>query len=377
MILDRYLTIRRVTIVSAIAAGFLGLFKVLVGVTGDSHALMADGVHSFADLLVDGAILLAARAAHKIPDHEHPYGHGRIETLATAMVATMLVMVGITLAYDVVIHTIKTLHEATPAPSLAVFIVAVIAIIVNEALFRYSLYFSKKVHSSLITSNAWHHRSDGLVSVIVLISVVGSHYGIPYLDAIGAVIIAIFIIKMGLKMIAESIRELIDTGVDEKKLAAIRAVILNIAGVTAIHQLRTRLLGGDIFVDVHVLVQPDISVSEGHYISDHVWFALRQDIPHVRDVVVHVDPEDDEKTPPSSHLPDRPSITTTLMSAWADIPASKKIDRLQLHYCSGKINVDVYCPIEFSENARALAQQLQSSASAIEGVGRIHLFFSA
>lgn len=374
---ERYQVIRKVTLISAFANVLLGVFKIAVGIAGYSHALIADGIHSLGDLLTDALVLIAAKASHKRPDKEHPYGHGRIETLATAVVATMLVMVGIALAYDVIMHALN--NPDRHSPTLPVFIVAIAAIIVNEVLFRYGMYHGKKINSSLVISNAWHHRSDGLVSIVVLISVIGAYLGVPYLDTIGAVVIALMIMRMGFKMILDSVRELIDTGADLETVEKIRAKILSVHGVDEIHMLRTRLLGGEIFVDVHILVDPTISVSEGHYISDRVMFALHKEMEGIRDVTVHVDPEDDEVAPPSSHLPNRQKIATEVEGVISGSTAGIVNNKIILHYREGKIDVDVYFAMQDLEKSELTPQQFQQqlteAAKSIEHVDNMNVYF--
>ncbi len=367
---SRHQVTKRVTWVSIVLNTLLAIVKVLFGVIGQSHALVADGLHSFSDLLTDGLVLIASKAGNKQPDKEHPYGHHRIETFATLIIAIILILVGIALASNVINDLIN--HITFKKPSLSILIVALGSIAVNEWLFRYTLFQARKIHSQLLTTNAWHHRSDALTSLIVLISAVGMMFGIPYLDAIAAVIIALIIMKMGIKMIWNSIKELIDTGVDDDTLDDILKNTQQIPGVAAVHQVRTRLLGGYIFVDAHIQVDSYISVSEGHHTGDQVQRSLRQLNPLIADVTIHIDPEDDETCSPSSHLLNRAELSKKLNHAWKSLPGFTTISTMQLHYLDGNLQLMLIFNESTPSDYHARQQQYQQAAQhAVEHIDSV------
>lgn len=337
---NRLQVTRRVSLVSALTNLLLAVIKIIIGWIGHSHALIADGVHSFSDLLSDALVYFAAKMGDRKPDKEHPYGHHRIETMAVVIIAIFLLAIGAGIAYESVSAIVLKQHHVTMA--LPVVITAIISIGLNEWLFRYTLKAGKLVKSDLLISNAWHNRSDALVSIIVLLSIIGALLGFPYLDAIGAGIIALLILKMAFKMLSRSLSELIDAAVDAETSKAIRETIIQVNGVTDIHMLRTRLHAGMIFIDVHILVDPKISVSEGHYISDQVQKVLFQQIENIKDVTVHIDPEDDEARMPSLDSPSRAHIETTLRKAWSSLPSYDMIDRILIHYLDGKLEIEVF-----------------------------------
>src|SRR3990167_557924 len=335
----RYNQAKKATIVSAAINTLLGFMKIIVGFLGHSQALVADGVHSFSDLLSDALVLFAAKAGNKSPDADHPYGHRRIETLGSIIIALLLITVGLAL----IGNTIRLIwhHEHLPLPNLSVLLIAIVSVGANEWLYRYMLKIANTIQSSLLRSNAWHNRGDAFTSVLVFMSVLGQLLGIPYLDAIGAILISLVIINIGGRMAWQGIRELIDTAVNPEELKKMDATIRKVSGVVDVHQLRTRFLGGNIYVDVHVLVDPMISVSEGHYISDQVFLALQQQHPNVTDTTVHVDPEDDEVAQPSIYLPDRSAIMQWLDTNCADLPGYREHMGIRLHYFNGKILLDL------------------------------------
>ncbi len=371
--INRLKVTRRVSFVSASVNLVLAILKVLVGIFGNSHALIADGVHSFSDLISDALVYFAAKVGERDPDAGHPYGHHRIETIAAIIIAILLLTVGIGIIYESVQHFIyktNVIIYGTP-----VIIIAVISIIANEWLYRYTLKAGKLIHSNLLITNAWHNRSDALVSIIVLLSVVGSYFGFHYLDSIGAAVIAILILKTALGMIRKSFSELIDAAVDPETLTNIKKHINSVSGVESIHMLRTRLHAGKIFIDVHILVDPKISVSEGHYISDQVHKVLMQEFESVSDITVHIDPEDDEKIMPSLDSPSREHIEFCLREHWKKLPHYADISRILIHYLDGKIQIEVFIPQQAVQRTQtdALLKQLRDAASGINDIEHIEL----
>lgn len=372
---DRFQVAKRTSYVNATVNTLLAIFKIIVGMVGHSSALIADGIHSFSDLISDGLVLIASKAGTKHPDEGHPYGHQRIETIAAIVIAFLFLSAGAYIIYDAIIHILQ--KAMLQVPSIAVLIVASVSVVANEYLFRYTLKKGKSVHSNLLITNAWHNRSDVYVSLIVVISVGFSLFGLHYFDAIGAAIIALFIIKMGLTMIWSSINELIDAGVDEKTLGKIRHIIEITAGVQSAHQLRTRMHGGNIFVDAHIIVNPKISVSEGHHISEQVSIRLINQFSQISDVTVHIDPEDDEALMPSVNLPTRPEIREQLKQCWSDLPSYSEIEHMHLHYLDGKLQIELVLPLQcaLSFNAKELQQQYKTACSEMKDIENVRLYF--
>ncbi len=371
---DRIKVIRHTVVINASVNMLLALLKVVIGFFGHSQALIADGVHSFTDLITDSLVFFAAKAGAQKADKDHPYGHQRIETLASIVIAVVLASVAIGIAYETIDRILTKATAETPA--YAVLVIAVIAIFANEFLFYFNRNRGNKIDSNLLHANAWHNRSDTLVSVTVLISVIGSLLGAHYLDAIGALFIALLILKMAIKMIWNSVKELIDTGVEESLIEKISEHILQIDGVSAVHQLRTRHHGKTIFLDAHIEVSPDISVSEGHYISEQVGFQLSQAFPKIIDTTVHIDPENDE-IPKGRHLPDRSHIEKSLKDSWQSISSASTINKLTLHYLNEKISVDVYLPLSSLEKSdkKTLQHRYQQAVQHIKFIDKVTLYF--
>ncbi len=341
---ERYRQARKVTLIGGVINASLGFLKLIGGVVFHSHALVADGIHSFSDLLTDIMVIFASKYGSQDADHSHPYGHQRIETAATFILALILILAGAGIVWDSLDEIIYHTHDM---PGWLALPICLLSILANEILFHYTLHIGKRIQSDLIITNAWHHRSNAASSAVVLVGVIGSLLGFIYLDALAAIAVGLMIIKMGLNYGWNSVQELVDAAVDPQSLARIEHIISNVDGVKKIHQLRSRMMGRDIFVDVHILVAPYISVSEGHFIAQHVHRDLIDLFDRVKDVTVHVDPEDDEVSCPSLDLPNRAILEQTLLHQWReDYP---QIQSWALHYLDGEIIVDLICNQRFNQ----------------------------
>ena len=339
-----YQQARRATLIGAVINLLLSGIKVGVGVMGHSQALVADGVHSLSDLISDVMVLYGAKHGGKAADDDHPYGHGRIETLLTVGVGLLLIAVAIGISIDAVERLFHP--EELAQPQVIVLFAALISILTKEALYHYTLRVANQIRSNLLRANAWHHRTDSLSSIVVLVGVAGTMAGLEYLDAIAAVGVSLMVAKAGVELGWESIQELIDTGLDQQQLTEIKSEIQQVEGVRAMHRLRTRRMGANVLVDVHILVDSRLSVSEGHHIADHVELALRNQIDFVSDVTVHIDPENDEQGPRSLELPMRTELKQRLQSCWSEIPESEWIEDLTIHYHQGEMEAEVWFPLE-------------------------------
>lgn len=377
----RYKEVLRVTLIGSAFDFILGVAKIIGGFISTSTALIADGVHSLSDLFTDFIVIYAAKHSHREADEDHPYGHGRIETLATVALGLALLAVAIGIAWDAVTRLFqpdRLWHPGYLALALASF-----SIVTKEALFHYSMGIARKYRSNMLKANAWHSRTDAISSVIVVIGIIGSMAGLNYLDAIAAIGVAVMIVKISWDLTWHSVRELIDTGLEPERISAIRESILNVDGVTALHILRTRRMGSDALVDVHIQVSPTISVSEGHHISETVRARVIQEIDEVADVMVHIDPEDDETAVPNAGLPLRKTVLKQLHQAWTGLEGSSDIrdEDVTLHYLDGKIRVEVVLPLRVLDrdplaSRERIAAQFGSAAREIKNIKHVQIFFA-
>ncbi len=365
---------QRVTLVGAVVNMILALAKVVVGWLAQSQALVADGIHSLSDLLSDGLVWIASHHAAQEPDHDHPYGHGRFETLATLGLGLLLALVAVGIVWDAVERLFNP--EALLHPGWFALVVAGASILAKEWLYHYTIAVSRRLKSEMLRANAWHHRSDAISSVVVLVGIAGTMAGLTYLDAIAAVLVGLMILRVAWELGWPAVQELADAGLEQERLEKIRRLILSVDGVQAIHMLRTRLMGGLASVDVHVLVDPWVSVSEGHQISQRVMDRLLAEVEEVTDVTVHIDPEDDEMAAPSRGLPLRHEVEAMLAPCWQRHPETRARRRMLLHYLDGCVDVDLVLPLagfRGLEEARRLEQSLQRCLDQLEGFGRLRL----
>jgi len=338
---------QKITIIGAIVDFLLAVFKVIVGVIGNSGALIADGIHSFSDLLSDGVVLYAAKHSHEEADEDHPYGHQRFETVATLGLAVILGLVGI----GVIVDAFERLSNPSDLNSINLLLgVAALSIFSKEMLYWYTLQTAKKYKSEMLKANAWHHRSDALSSVVVFAGILGTTFGYIYLDAIAAIIVGLMVIYIAWELGSNSTKELVDSSIDSDDIEKLRMAIGQISGVNNVHSLRTRKIGHTISCDVHVQVDPFLSVSEGHIISVSVERVAKECLEDLTDVTVHIDPEDDEILAPYEKLPERAEALGILTKALFNNKCDGEIHRIQLHYLDGKIHVDFYLPLSCLEN---------------------------
>ena len=332
----RYWQAKKVTLLGALVNATLGILKLIGGFLFHSHALIADGLHSLSDLMTDAMVLFASKYGNQDADDSHPYGYQRIETAGTLMLALLLILAGFGITWDAITELFVKHPER---PTWLALPIAILSVLSNEVLFYYTRHVGHQIQSALIMANAWHHRSDSAASAVVVLGLIGSLFGYVRLDALAAIVVGIMIIKMGITYGWNSVKELIDTAIEPHLLHEIEHFVKQIHGVKKIHQLRSRSMGGDIIIDLHVQVDPFISVSEGHFIAQHVHHLLTMQLSKVKDVTVHIDPEDDELSCPSLHLPNRQQLEKDLLLKWKK--AYPGINHWSLHYLDGQLFIDL------------------------------------
>lgn len=372
----RYQASRRVALLGMGTNALLVIGQVVVGIVGHSQALVADGMHTLADLSGDLLVLFALKHSAKEADEEHPYGHARIETAVTLALGVLLVLVGLGIATRAGLRLMD--HENIVAPSAITLWVSGFTILAKEALYQYTMRTARRFDSDMLRASAWHHRSDAISSIIVFLGIAGTMAGIQWLDALAAAGVALFVAKIGVELGWPAINELVDTGLDPEELRHVRRTILSVDGVRELHLLRTRRIGGRALVDVHIIVEEDISVSEGHYISEAVRTKLVNEVDVVADALVHIDPEDDVHSAPVRDLPSRSALQAELKNAFRDINAATQIERIVLHYVNGKIRIELLLPLSAlsqSEDAQSLATRFRETVSGNPLIGSLELRF--
>jgi cation diffusion facilitator family transporter len=372
----RYAASRRVTLVSVVWNLVLTVAQVIIGITGHSQALVADGMHTLSDFITDFMVLFALKHGRKDADEEHPYGHARFETAVTMILGIMLVVVGAGIAINAGIRL--STARTFVAPSAATLLIAVITLVAKEGLYRYTMAIANRYGSNMLRANAWHHRSDALSSLIVAAGIGGSLIGFGYLDSVAAIIVALMVAKVGVDLAWRSLRELVDTGLSHEDLESIRRAILSISGVKALHLLRTRRVGEQALADVHIIVDDHVSVSEGHQISEAVRLRLIKEIAPLADVMVHIDTEEDVEGPSCAGLPLRDEVEKRLENYFRDIPEARQIEHVTLHYLNGRIEIELRLPLAVAADttkARQLARHFADAAGIDKDIAIVAVTF--
>ncbi len=375
---ERYQTVKKITLIRALGNVVLAVVKIIFAILGHSHALLADGLHSLADLLIDALVLFASRFSSRAADIDHPYGHQRIETAATMGLAALLILTGAGIIWDAITHL---LSSTTEIPKFYVIFVAIFSILVNEGLYYFTRYYGRKIKSNLLIANAWHHRSDSLSSLVVLVGVAIALLGYAYLDELAAIIVGLLIIHMGWSLGWESIRELVDTGVSPEYLNKIKQVIFTVPGVESIHELRTRSMANNILIDVHITVNPFLTVSEGHYIAATVDKTLHACLENVTDVTVHIDVENDQISSQTKLLPPRKDLLQQCMQYWEKLscPGFQNIQKVNIHYLGGKVDLEIYLPCELlaQHSPESIQSSYKTALKNIQIVKNVNVIFNS
>jgi cation diffusion facilitator family transporter len=269
----------------------LAVIKVVIGWLAGSLALLADGVHSLSDVATDAVVLLGLRLGSKGPDQSHPYGHGRAETLSAALIALVLILVGGAMIYYA---TMAIARDAITAPRLAVLIAAIVSIAAKEWLYKATRKIAVQSHSPALYANAWHHRSDALSSVAVFLGFISLEFGFGHGDQVAAIAVGLMIIWVGVRVVSDSLRELTEGSVDSDTIERIRDVINADSSIRQWHKLRTRTVGREVFLDLHILVDPDLNIAAAHQISESLENALDEQITRPVNITVHIEPDTPE-----------------------------------------------------------------------------------
>ena len=296
--MSRERQIYKVTIVGSIANFVLLVFKFVAGVLGKSSAMIADAVHSLSDFVTDIIVLVFVKVSAKPQDAGHDYGHGKYETLATAIIGLVLLMVGTGIFWSGLSKILAVSRgEEIGSPDLIALIAAVVSIVVKEILYRYSVIVGRRVQSQAVVANAWHHRSDAFSSIGTALGIAGAIFlGKDWhiLDPIAAVVVSVFIVKVSIQLLIPCMNDLLEKSLPEKVEKEIITIIKEDPQVADPHNLKTRRIGNDCAIEVHIRVYPDMTVREAHVVATGIENRLRAKFGARTHVAVHVEPTKNE-----------------------------------------------------------------------------------
>lgn len=286
--------IYRVTVAGSIVNLLLTTFKFIAGIVGHSSAMIADAVHSLSDFVTDIIVIVFVRISSKPADRSHGYGHGKYETLATAMIGCMLMGVGIGILVEGIRKIIAVSNgETIEAPGTIALVAAAISILFKEILYRYTVHKGKSLHSQAVIANAWHHRSDTFSSIGTLLGIAGAIFlgkAWRILDPIAAIIVSIFIIKVAFKILIRSLEELLEHSLPKETEEEIIEIILSVEGVVSPHHLRTRRIGNNLAIEVHIRMDGNITLTKAHQMTSVVEWSLKERFGKETHVNIHTEP---------------------------------------------------------------------------------------
>jgi cation diffusion facilitator family transporter len=348
----------------------LAIGKIIGGLLGNSFALVTDGIHSLTDAISDMFVIVIARIGQSEPDDEHPWGHGKFETVGTIAMG----MLFFTTAGILIFDSIEKLTDVAPTstPAISTVVIALISILSKEWIYRYTMNVAKKLNSSLLRANAWHSRSDAFSSVAVLVGIIGAMLGYPWMDTLAVIVVALIIAKIGWELCTEALRELVDTQVPKHRRDQIEAEILNVTGITGINSLRSRLSGGKIILELSLRVDPHIEVSEGHTIGERVSKALTGQFSDIADVICHIDPDTAASL---TNLPNRQVVLDLLKQLWQDLVNDEEIESVILHYSDHGIAINLI--LKADELPTSLAAELRQAIASLEYIASFKVFTKA
>jgi cation diffusion facilitator family transporter len=283
--------IKSITYLGMVVNIALSVIKVAIGLSAASLALVADGIHSLSDVATDVAVLLGLCLGSREPDQCHPYGHGRAETFSAGVIALILIVVGGAMIYYA---TMAIARDEVTRPRFAVLIAAVISIAAKEWLYRVTQKAAVQSHSPALYANAWHHRSDALSSVAVVVGFISLEFGFGHGDQVAAIAVGMMIIWVGVRIIGDAFRELTEAAVDPDTVEHIKEIINSDSSIREWHKLRTRMIGREVFLDLHILVDPDLKITAAHEIAESLEKTLDEQITRPINITVHIEPDTPE-----------------------------------------------------------------------------------
>lgn len=279
-----------VSTVTVIVNLVLSLLKFFAGIIAKSGAMISDAVHSASDVFSTFIVMIGVHIAGKKADAEHQYGHERLECVASIILAVILAITGAGIGISGIEKVAAGNYGALQIPGQLALIAAVISVVVKEWMYWYTRAAAKKIKSGALMADAWHHRSDALSSVGAFIGIFGARMGFPVLDSVASIVICLFIEKAALDIFKNAVDEMVDKSCTDDQIRSMKKIILQQDGVERIDEMKTRLFGSKVYVDVEVAVDGDLPLTEAHRIAEHVHDRMEQNFDEIKHCMVHVNP---------------------------------------------------------------------------------------
>ena len=283
-------TAMQVSTVSIVANFVLTVFKLLAGVIAHSGAMISDAIHSASDVFSTIVVIIGIRISRKASDKDHPYGHERLECVAAIVLATILAFTGLGIGYTALGKIVGGDYAGLAVPGRLALVAAVVSILVKEAVYQYTKICAKRIDSSALMADAWHHRSDALSSVGALIGIGGARLGFPILDPVASVVICVFIEKAAYEIFMDAVDKMVDKACDEETEHALIQCAMDQEGVLGVDLLHTRVFGNKIYVDIEIRADGEETLRQAHAIAERVHDSIEKNFPKVKHIMVHVNP---------------------------------------------------------------------------------------
>lgn len=280
----------RVSFITIIGNVVLSVLKLLAGIIAHSNAMISDAIHSASDVFSTFVVIIGIKLASKEPDKEHPYGHERLECVAAIILAVVLFITGLGIGMDALKKIIIGNYSGLQVPGILALIAAIVSIVSKEGMYWYTRYYAKKIDSSALMADAWHHRSDAFSSIGALIGIGGARLGFPVMDSIASLVIFVFIVKAAFDIFKDAMDKMVDHSCDEETEKQIYDCVMKNENVMGIDLLQTRIFGNKIYVDVEIQADASYTLQEAHTIAETVHNDIERNFPKVKHIMVHVNP---------------------------------------------------------------------------------------
>lgn len=283
-------TANRVSAVSIIGNIGLSVFKLLAGILANSSAMVSDAIHSASDVFSTVVVIVGIRIASKAPDSEHPYGHERMECVAAMILSMVLFVTGLGIGVSALDSILSGAYRDIEAPGMLALVAAVVSILTKEAMYWYTRINAKRIDSSALLADAWHHRTDAFSSVGALAGIGLARLGYPVMDSVASLVIFVFIAKAAIDIFRDAMDKMVDHACDQETQREIREFVLAADGVISVDKLKTRVFGNRIYVDIEIGVDGEMRLSKAHAIAERVHDGIERNFPKIKHIMVHVNP---------------------------------------------------------------------------------------
>jgi cation diffusion facilitator family transporter len=283
--------VNKVSMVSIVGNVVLSLFKLVAGIVAHSNAMISDAIHSASDVFSTVVVVIGVKLASKEADKEHPYGHERLECVAAILLSVVLLITGLGIGKSALQNILSGSYSELAVPGVLALLAAILSIVAKELMFWYTKINAKRIDSSALMADAWHHRSDAFSSVGALIGIVGARMGFPVMDSVASLVIFVFIAKAAYDIFMDAVDKMVDHSCDEETEQQIYDCIMKNEEVLGIDLLHTRIFGNKIYVDIEIALDGSYTLNKAHEIAEMVHDDIEQNFPKVKHIMVHVNPQ--------------------------------------------------------------------------------------